>query len=104
MRRSEIKTIDINTKTWFDKINGNTYFAQEIVINYAQRNERRVINRFQYGYSSFRHFAFARITEALGLRKPLGSVWGAKLPIIRENLQRGCKKRELMAISCLTEY
>lgn len=30
-----IKTIDINALEWFDKVNGNSYFAGEIVINYG---------------------------------------------------------------------
>ena len=35
MKTIEIKTIDVCTKTWFDKVNGNTYFAQEITLNFG---------------------------------------------------------------------
>ena len=51
------QTIDIHTYAWFDKINGNTYFAQEIVLNYGTDQEQRFKNRFQYGYSSYDFFA-----------------------------------------------
>ena len=50
-------TIDITTYKWFDKINGNTYFAQEIILNYGTDQEQRFKNPFQYGYSSFDHVA-----------------------------------------------
>ena len=51
------QTIDIHTYTWFDKINCNTYFAQEIVLNYGTEQEQSFKNKFQYGYSSFDYFA-----------------------------------------------
>ena len=51
------QTIDIHTYTWFDKTFGNTYFAQEIVLNYGTDQEQKFKNHFQYGYSSFDYFA-----------------------------------------------
>ena len=51
------QTIDIHTYTWFDKTYGNTYFAQEIVLNYGTEQEQRFKNHFQYGYSSFDNYA-----------------------------------------------
>ena len=50
-------TIDIHTYKWFDKVNGNTYFAQEIILNYGTEQEQRFKNKFQYGYSSYDHVA-----------------------------------------------
>jgi len=47
-----IKTIDVNALTWFDKINGNSYFAGEIILNYKLDNEIKLIMPFQYGYGS----------------------------------------------------
>ena len=47
------QTIDIHTYKWFDRTFGNTYFAQEIVLNYGTDQEQRFKNPFQYGYSSF---------------------------------------------------
>ena len=51
------QTIDIHTYTWFDKTYGNTYFAQEIVLNYGTEQEQCFKNLFQYGYSSFDNYA-----------------------------------------------
>ena len=51
------QTIDIHTYTWFDKVYGNTYFAQKIILNYGQDGELTVYNPFQYGYSSFDNYA-----------------------------------------------
>ena len=51
------QTIDIHTYVWFDKVCGNTYFAQEIILNYGTEQEQRFKNKFQYGYSSFNYFA-----------------------------------------------
>ena len=35
MKARNIKTIDVNCKEWFDKLNGNSYFAGTISINYG---------------------------------------------------------------------
>lgn len=51
------QTIDIHTYTWFDKTFGNTYFAQEIVLNYGTDQAQTYVNKFQYGYSSYDFFA-----------------------------------------------
>jgi hypothetical protein len=48
----KIKTIDINAKEWFDKINGNSYFCGIITINYLLDNEETFLMPFQYGYGS----------------------------------------------------
>ena len=45
-----MKTLDINAREWFDKINGNSYFSAEIVINYGTDSERKYFLPFQYGY------------------------------------------------------
>jgi len=46
----EIKTIDIQAKEWFDKVNGNSYFAAKITVNYCMNDECTLIVPFQYGY------------------------------------------------------
>lgn len=48
--QNSIKTLDINARSWFDKINGNSYFSGQIVINYGLENEKRFFMPFQYGY------------------------------------------------------
>ena len=29
-----MKTLDINAREWFDKVNGNSYFSAQIVVDY----------------------------------------------------------------------
>ena len=41
-----IKTIDINAKEWYDKINGNSYFAGYVVVNKGTKTENIFIMRF----------------------------------------------------------
>ena len=48
----EIKTIDIQAKEWFDKVNGNSYFAGTITLNYGTETEETFLMPFQYGYGS----------------------------------------------------
>lgn len=97
---TEIKTIDIKTLTWFDKINGNTYFAQEITLNFGLDNETEIINPFKYGYSSFEHYAFDAIKKYLSINENIIS-----FNFIRENniIVRSSTnkslKRELLALS-----
>lgn len=48
----KIKTIDINAKEWFDKVNGNSYFAATATINFGMPTQRNFVLPFQYGYGS----------------------------------------------------
>ena len=50
--RYNIKTIDITALEWFDRVNGNSYFAGEIIINYDLQGYKKIIMNFQYGYGS----------------------------------------------------
>ena len=47
-----IKTIDITTTTWWDKVNGNTYFSSRITLNYGMEDVKEIKLPFQYGYGS----------------------------------------------------
>ena len=77
LKQTKMKqTIDIHTYAWFDKINGNTYFAQEIILNYGQDGELTIYNHFQYGYSSYDFFALEF------LRKQ-----GIAIPVNRDELK-----------------
>lgn len=63
MRISQLKTIDIQTLTWFDKVNGNTYFANVITLNYGLPTCETINQSFSYGYSSFDTKAYEAIKE-----------------------------------------
>ncbi len=102
MKTRQIKTIDVNAKEWFDKLNGNSYFNAEIIINFGLKNNRIITLPFQYGYGDhYRHMAFEAIKKELNCFKVIDckiSYWRAyeKYNIIaRHNLKTNCLKREL---------
>lgn len=92
-----VKTIDIQAKEWFDKVNGNSYFAGLVTVNYGMKDAKEFIMPFQYGYGdAYRYEAmmvlkreFFNIPETDNLQPLLKDV------IIRYDIVRGCKKREL---------
>ena len=49
---NNIKTIDIQAKEWFDRLNGNSYFSAIATINFGMEDEKAVKLPFQYGYES----------------------------------------------------
>lgn len=63
MRISQLKTIDIQTLRWFDKVNGNTYFANVVTLNYGMPTCEIINQSFTYGYSSFDYEAYKVIKE-----------------------------------------
>jgi len=50
MKNTNINTLDITAKEWFDKVNGNSYFSAQITINFATDTEQTIYVPFQYGY------------------------------------------------------
>ena len=93
----QVNTIDINALEWFDKANGNSYFAGYITLNFGQPDEEMIKMPFQYGYGDFYIF------EALETLRKLGYITETHTAelrqhgiILRSLIQRGCKKRDLM--------
>ncbi len=101
----KIKTIDINAKEWFDKVNGNSYFSANITLNYGTKSQKDYKLPFQYGYGSH-YIDMANqylIKEGLieGKRHENGSypaLWhyckDNKI-ILRTSKEENCLKREL---------
>ena len=96
----DLKTIDIATKTWFDRVNGNTYFAQRIVLNYGYLNEVTYVNKFQYGYSSFEYFALEFLMDKISnfeFSLKTFRDFQKRGIIIRHNISEG-RKKDLLTI------
>lgn len=98
-----MKTLDINSKTWFDKINGNSYFASKLIIDYGTEKEKTIKLPFQYGYGSQDESeAKAVLTE----KNLISTDYGQSLKkycedngiIFRHIMQKNCKKIELKNI------
>ena len=97
MKTTDIKTIDIQTLKWFDKTFGNTYFAQEITLNYGMPDAETLYNPFQYGYSSYDHKAL-QLLHKQGLFLESTNMWNMRQDfnvIVRSN-EEYAKKRDLI--------
>jgi hypothetical protein len=96
----KIKTIDVNAKEWFDKVNGNSYFSGEIIINYGMKSEKTITMPFQYGYGD--HY-LDTACDMLDKAKLINNDSYNRLPrycryndiILRYNKKENCLKREL---------
>ena len=111
-----IKTIDLQAKEWFDKVNGNSYFSAKIILNYGMkkkveffesakgfnvvRDAEKTINiRFQYGYGDqYESEAKAILTEhnyiSANYMQCLSRYCRENDIIFRSSKQAGCKKRD----------
>lgn len=100
--KTKIKTIDVNALEWFDKVNGNSYFAGTVTVNYQMKTEKRFIMPFQYGYGDqYRHEAFETLKRANLIPKEEKSFWqycDKNKIIVRYSKQENCKQRELKNI------
>jgi len=96
----KIKTIDVNAREWFDKVNGNSYFSGDITLNYGTKKEIVLAMPFQYGYGD--HFLDVAC-NLLDNAKLIKNDSFTRLPrycrendiILRYNKQENCKKRDL---------
>ena len=96
------KTIDIQAKEWFDKVNGNSYFAGTITLNYGTETEKIFLLPFQYGYGDeYKHESKAILTQFNKISPDYESLYTycKRVGIIlRSNIERNCLKRDLKAI------
>lgn len=104
MKATELITIDITTLVWFDKINGNSYFAQEITLNYGLSDAEVHKNPFQYGYDSYQYEALDFLVKNVfpefkdSKAYEMFKFCDDNNIIVRSNTHRNCKKRELIHI------
>ena len=101
----EIKTIDVNAKEWFDKINGNSYFSADITLNFDMDNQQILEMPFQYGYGEhYVDMANQKLQQEgyikenrpkNGFYYPLWQYCKDNNIILRTNKQENCLKREL---------
>jgi len=100
-----MKTIDVNAKEWFDKVNGNSYFSAVITLDYGTAEAKEYKLPFQYGYDEH-YIDMANqylIKENIikGKRHDNGSypaLWQYCKDnniILRTSKQENCKKRDL---------
>jgi len=103
MKLSKLKTIDINAKEWHDKINGNSYFSSDVILNYGMNSQETIKVPFQYGYGD--HYIYQSLREIQKLfpkskwykENLLGKfqIQNEYKIIIRNSIKTNCLKREL---------
>jgi len=96
----KLKTIDVNAKEWFDKVNGNSYFSGIITLNYGMKDQENMIMQFQYGYGDqYIYQAKAQLTEHNKISPVhMQQLWRyceENNIILRTSKQENCKKRDL---------
>jgi len=100
----KIKTIDVNAKEWFDKVNGNSYFSAIVTLNYKLSDEKEIKLPFQYGYGE--QYQFQALKEIKDKFKGMvdgGSLWSYcdnNKIILRTNKEENCLQREVKAFGC----
>lgn len=97
--KTDIKTIDVTAKEWFDKVNGNSYFTGRITVNYGLPDERGFILPFQYGYGSqYEYSALDMICNKTDLisQGSLSRTCREYGIILRRNLYENCRKRDVL--------
>lgn len=105
--KQAIKTIDVNALEWFDKVNGNSYFAGTVIINYGLPDQKGFKMPFQYGYEDFYVDVAGDLLQKNGfINLKTDSKYNIRLwqycrdnnIILRTTKHKDCKKRELMYI------
>jgi hypothetical protein len=79
----KIKTIDVQAKEWFDRINGNTYFSAQITLNYGMKSEKTLHIPYEYGYDSYYEQASLDLLKKEGILKDVGTF--GRLSVACEN-------------------
>ena len=111
MKLSQLKTIDINAKEWHDKINGNSYFSSDVILNYGMNSQETIKVPFQYGYGD--HYLYQSLREIQKLfpkskwyrENLLGKyqIQDEYKIIIRNSIKTNCLKKELTKWKTLTK-
>ena len=75
MKTKGIRTIDINALEYFDKVNGNSYFAGEVILNYGLKDQSTIILKYQYGYGNqYEYTALKEIQKLTPIAKSYFSI------------------------------
>ena len=95
----KVKTIDVNGLEWFDKVNGNSYFAGIVTVNFGMKDQKKFKMPFQYGYGdSYRYEAFKTLQKEGIIPETKEQSWQYCRDngiITRFSMKENCKQREL---------
>ena len=92
---NQVNTLDINAREWFDRVNGNSYFSAQIVVDFGLDTEKSFFIPFSYGYGDFYLWEALRILkEAKVLNENISALYQLQDAgtIIRYNKQKALKR------------
>jgi len=99
------KTIDVQAKEWFDRINGNSYFSARVTVNYGMADEKTYRLPYQYGYGDqYMAEAAVILDESGDVPNPIQEHGGRRLlslicresgVILRYSKERNCLQRDV---------
>src|SRR5574338_49339 len=99
--KTKVKTVDVIALEWFDKVNGNSYFAGTVTVNFGMKTEKTFNMPFQYGYGDhykYEAFKLLQQNKVIPEQKNSVSAWVYYQDnniIARYTKHEGCKKAEL---------
>lgn len=102
MNKEQIKTIDVHAKEWWDKVNGNSYFAALVTVNFGMEDERQYKIPYQYGYGQhYEYEARNLLIDKEGIKAQNINLWRYCREngiILRSWKKEKCLKSELKNI------
>lgn len=97
--KPQIKTIDIQAKEWFDKVNGNSYFASVMTINHLKDSEMIFKIPMQYGYGEQYIYECLNLLKSFDLIDAVSKMMLIDKGIkINASIKKNCKKSDLKNI------
>lgn len=90
------KTIDVNAKEWFDRVNGNSYFSAIITVDFGLPTEKKLYLPFQYGYGDH-YLSMAAKELGFPVNIPLWKHCRDNDIILRKSKQDKCLKKDVVA-------
>ena len=93
-----MKTIEIQAKNWHDKVNGNSYFAAKMYVDFGLETEQTFVIPFQYGYGEqYKHTALELLKKQGKMQDGTRRECQEKGIQLITSIQYDCKKSEVKA-------
>ena len=101
-KNSSLKNVHVETFEWFDRVNGNSYFANIVTVNLGLKNEFSFNMPFEYGYGNHSldmACKALRTIKATDLNLYHWSVCQDNKINVKHVKHENCLKREVIAYS-----
>ena len=101
----KVKTIDIQAKEWFDRVNCNSYFSARVTVNFGMEDAEQIVLPYQYGYGEFYKSEAQRMLFSLGFMPPVTCRLSKQCReagiILRASIQEKCLQRDVKAFGAI---